>query len=96
MIFKIYIAISIFSLIFNRLCGTYVARKFKRENAHLDIKKAKLDSFEKFMLEFRSVLVSFIPILHLITIIVWLVAWDSCVEAMEEKLWDFLEENDCI
>jgi len=96
MIFKIYIAISIFSLIFNRLCGKYVAHKFKRENPHLDLKKAKLDSFEKFMLEFRSVLVSFIPILHLVTIIIWLVAWDSCVEATEEKLWDFLEENDCI
>lgn len=96
MIFKIYIAISIFSLIFNYLCGVYVAHKIKRENAHLDIKKVDLDFFEKFMLKLRSVLVSFIPIFHLVAIIVWLVAWDSCVKVTEEKIWEFLEDNGCI
>lgn len=90
MIFKIYIAISVFTFIFNLLVSIYVVRKFKRENP--DVQPPKLPPFEKFMAYFRSILVSFIPIFNVIIIIVWLLAWDSCVENAEDRLWDELDK----
>jgi len=91
MLFKIYVGFSIFTFIFSLLVATYVARKFKRENP--DVAIPKTPPFEKFMSYFRSILVSFIPIFNVVMVIVWLLAWDSCVEMMEDKLWDYIEDN---
>ena len=70
-----------------------MARKFKRENP--DITPPKMPLFEKFMGYFRGILSSFIPIFNILTIIIWLLAWDRCIEAVENKIWDYLEENGC-
>lgn len=94
MLFKFYIGISIFAFIFNLLISIYVARKFKRENP--EIIPPKMPLFEKCMSYFRSILVSFIPIIHILFIIIWLLAWDTCVEATEDRLWDELEKWDSI
>ena len=91
MLLKIYLGLSIFSFIFNLLVSIYVARKFKRENP--DIVVPKMPPFEKFMSYFRSVVASFIPIAHGLVILAWIFLWDNCVEALEDKIWDYLEAN---
>lgn len=91
MLFKIYVGFSLFTFVFSLLVAIYVARKFKRENP--DVTAPHMPLFEKFMSWFRSLLISFIPIFNLLMVIIWLIAWDSCVEAMEDKLWDYIEDN---
>lgn len=91
MIFKIYVAFSLFTFVFSLLVSIYVVRKFKRENP--DVKPPRMPLFEKFMSWFRAILVSFIPILNVLIVICWLIAWDICVENAEDKLWDCIENN---
>lgn len=88
---KFYLAFSVFAFIFNLLVSIYVVQKFKRENP--DVFVPSLTPFEKFMAWFRAVLVAFIPIFHIFSVLIWLLLWDNCVEATEEKLWDYIEER---
>lgn len=86
----IYLTLSVITLVFSYMTARYIADKFKRENPDLTIKKTT--KLEKIMGWFRCILTSFCPILHTLTLLVWLLAWDLCVEKMMDKIFEDLVE----
>lgn len=86
----IYLTLSVITLVFSYMAARYIAEKFKRENPDLVLKKST--KLEKIMGWFRAILISFCPILHTLSLLVWLLAWDMCVERMEDKIFEDLVE----
>ena len=85
----IHLIISIITFVFCYMTVKYVATKFKKENPNFTIrKKTKL---EKAIAWFRCILISFCPILNIFILLIWVLAWDTCVEQLEDKI--FLYEN---
>lgn len=86
----IYLILSVISFAFSVLVSVYIALKFKRENPDVTIKK--MPTFDKIVSWVRAILIAFIPIVHFLVIVVWLLAWDICVENIEDSIWEKMVE----
>ena len=87
----IYLIISLLTFGFIYLCSRFVAKKFKTE--HPTAKFRKVGCVEKVIAFLRTVIVSFCPIINIVFLLVFVLAWEQCVEATEDKVWDLVEEE---
>lgn len=87
----IYLIISLLTFGFIYLCSYFVAKKFKVE--HPTAKFRKVGFVEKVIALLRTAIISFCPIINVVFLLVFVLAWEQCIEATEDKVWDLVEEE---
>lgn len=87
----IYLVISLLTFGFIFLCSYFAIKKFKAE--HPTAKFHKVGFAERFVSFLRTAIISFCPIINVVFLLVFVLAWEQCLEETEDKIWDLTEEE---
>ena len=82
----IYFTISIITFIFAYLIALSIIKKIKKEYPNVKFHKNSL--IEKIIALLRSSIISFCPIINVITLLIFVFKYEECFEIFEDKIYE--------